>query len=266
MIITKNFVILNFPKTGSTFIRKVVKGIFYKRRKKNIWINALYKLGLKLDFKELMTEHPTVTNYKDPHGCYDQIPDIDKNKIILSGVRDPYERLESLYKFKWWAKYPPIAKNEIDTHFPNFPDLTFHQYLELDALENEELKNKYGIDNNIKIGNQSIQFIRFFFKNHKEILANLNADYFINGDYKGDLCAVNFIKNENLNEELALFLLKYDFSEEEINYVREHEKVNVTKTDGDNGLLFHEVVCYVNENEWILLEVLSHLGFDYKRE
>lgn len=275
MIITKDLVILNLPKTGSSFVRKVIKDIYWKRNK-NILTRALLRFGLikilhrlgyrAIGYKELRTKHPTVSNYKDQHGCYDQIPTRAKNKKILSVVRDPYLRLISIYKFKWWAKNPPLENELIKSHFPNFPDLTFQQYLKLDMLTNKRMKEKYGIDKHIKIGNQSIQFIRFFFRNHKKILAELNTDYIVNGSYKNDICDVTLIKNENLNEELASFLSKFDFSNEELSFIRDHGKVNVTKNNVDNSFLNQEFINYINENEWILLEILSFLGFKYKKE
>lgn len=265
MIITNNSVILNLPKTGSSFVRKVVKDIFLKRRDKNIFTRALYKLGFKsIGFKEIMTEHPTVPNYKDQHGCYDQIPDKDKNKRILSVVRDPYSRLESIYKFKWWAKNPPLEQEELYAHFPNFPDLTLEQYLKLQMLVNEKMKEKYNIHKGVKIGNQSIQFIRFFFKNHKSVLARLNNEYIVNGSYKDDMCNVTLISNENLNKELVSFLSKNGFHKEELNFILNHKKVNVTKSDMAQNLINKELIAFVNENEWILIKILSDIGFDYK--
>ncbi len=266
MIITKNLVVLNLSKTGSTFVRKVIKDIFLKRRNKNIITKALHKFGFKsLGYKEIMTEHPTVPNYKDQHGCYDQIPDIDKNKRILSVVRDPYLRLESVYRFKWWAKHPQIEQEYIDSHFPNFPDLTFQQYLKLQMFVNEKMKEKYNIDRDLKIGNQSIQFIRLFFRNHKKVLAELNHDYIVNGTYKNDICDVAFIRNENLNEELFLFLSNNGFSKDEISFIRNHEKVNITQSNTDKSLINEELISCINEDEWILMEILSYLGFNYKK-
>lgn len=266
MIITKNFVVLNFPKTGSSFVRKVLKDIFLNRRNRNLLTRALHKFRLKsIGYYEILTEHPTVPNYKDQHGCYDQIPDKHKNKIILSVVRDPYLRLESIYKFKWWAKNPPLEQEELETNFPNFPDLSFQQYLKLQKLVNKKMKEKYSIDEDVKIGNHSIQFIRFFFRNHKRVLAELNNEYVVKGFFKEDICNIHLIRNEHLNEDLVLFLSKNGFHKKEQNFILNHEKVNVTQNNTDEKLLDKELIGYINENEWILLELLSFLGFNYKR-
>lgn len=266
MIITKDLVILNLPKTGSSFVRKVMKEIYFKRRNKNILTKGLHKLKIKkIGFKEVMADHPTILNYKDQHGCFDQIPIEDKNKQILSVVRDPYLRLESVFKFRWWVDNPPIENEQIEKYFPDFPDLTLQQFIQMHKLVNENLKMKYGIDNKLKMGNQSIQFIRMFFRNHKEIFESLTEDYFSKGYFQKDLCDVTFLKNENLNEELALFLSKYSFSNEEIMFVKYHKKVNVTKNEIDKTYITQDLIDYVNEYEQPLFEILSSIGINYNR-
>lgn len=266
MIITKKFVVLNLPKTGSSFVRKVIKDIYYKRQKK-LFVKLLSKFQINyFIFYEIMTEHPRLPNYKDQHGCFDQIPKQYNNKKILSVVRDPYLRLESLYKFKWWAKNPPVEIKKIKALFPNFPNLNLKQFLKMNLISNEQMKEKYDIDKNLKIGNQSIQFIRFFFKNHRKVLAELDEDYILKGYFKNDLCDVTLLKNENLNNELAQFLLENNFSEEEANSVLKHDKVNVTKSNFDKSLIGQELITFVNENEWILFEILKYKGLNYKND
>lgn len=266
MIITKDFIILNLPKTGSSFVRQVIKEIYYSRRNKNLFTKVVHKLKLKqVGFREVFVAHPIIPNYKDQHGCLDQIPDGNKGKVILSVVRDPYNRLESFYKFRWWVQNPSIEKKQIENHFPDFPNLTFEQYLKMQALKNDKIKLQCGISPDLKIGNQSIQFIRFYFKNHKEVLATLDEDYIKKGKFKKDLCEICFLRNENLNEELAQFLSNYEFSKKELDFVRMHEKVNVTKNDAKKSFLNQEVIEYINDKEWILFEILSSLCLNYRR-
>ena len=267
MIITDKLVILNFPKTGSTFVRKVLRDIYSKRRKKLLF-RILRKLKIKKDvgFKEIMTNHPLIDGYQDQHGCYDQIPDEHKKKTIVSVVRDPYLRLESIYKFRWWVDHPPVEKKLIDKHFPNFPDLSINQYLDMSLLVNKKLKGKYNIDNTLKVGNQTIFFIRFYFKNHKKILANIDENYIKQGLFKNDLCNVTFLRNENLNDELSIFLSNYSFSRDEIEFIKNHQKVNVTKSNVENKFLDQEIIDHVNEYEWILFEILRHFNIDYIRK
>jgi len=264
MIITKNLVILNFPKTGSSFVRKVMKDIYFKRRNKNIITKILHKVGLnKIEYKEIMTDHPTISNYKDQHGCYDQIPKMDKDKKIISVIRNPYYRLKSMYNFKWWAKNPYIQEEILYEKLPHFPELTLLEFMEYQHLLNDNLKSLYNIRKEIIIGNQSIQFIRLFFKDHKKILANITDDYINSGIYKKDMCNIKFIENNNLNKELFNLLLDNGYSEKELEFILHHEKVNTTMYD-ENNTLDENVIKHVSKNEWMLLKILQDNGFNYE--
>ena len=46
MIITKDFVVINYPKTGSTFVRTVIKKLYEKRKTKNPIIKLGQRIGL----------------------------------------------------------------------------------------------------------------------------------------------------------------------------------------------------------------------------
>lgn len=265
MIITDQFVILNFPKTGSTFVREVVGQLYQNRNKTNSVGKLLIKLGFKsTGFKELLMPHPTIPNYKDQHGTFTQIPKPHQEKHILSVVRNPYNRFDSQYRFKWWAQHPPLPVEVINSHFPTFPDISLDEFVLLRKLVSENLKTKYQIPDDIKIGDQTIQFMEMFFKNPTQVLRNLSNDYINSGLYKNDICKLTLLQQENLNEQLILFLNKYGFSDNELSFIRKHEKVNVTSTGEPNQIRFTEtVINYVKTYEWILFKILSDLGINY---
>lgn len=265
MIITKDFVIINLPKTGSTFVRKVVKEIYF-RRNKNAITRALHKLKIRqIGYKELMTQNPMVPNHKDQHGCYDEIPKEHQHKQILAAVRDPYLRIESSYRFRWWSKFPFLSKQQIAKEFPTFPDLSFQDFTKFYAMESEIFKQKYEVKEGLKIGKQSIQFVRLFFVNHREVFQKLSRDYILGGHFKKDICNVTFLRNENLNEELAMFLSEHGFSQDELDFIRSHQKVNATKNESSKSHMDQHLVDFVNEYEWVMLEILAALGIDYRR-
>lgn len=263
MIITNKLIILNFPKTGSSFVRKVIKEIYERRRTKNLIARAIYKFK-PIEYIELMKDHAVISGYKDQHGWFDQVPAKDKDKKVVSVVRNPYERLESLYKFRWWADNPYIDESTIKEEFPNFPDLTFTQYLNMQRLVNSMLHEKYGIRKELEIGEQTIEFIRMFFKNHKDILRSIDENYISDGSFKSDMCNVTLLQQENLNELLANFLSKHGYRKAEVAFARNHGKVNVTKSTISKSLIDRELIDFVNKHEWMLLEMLASLGMDYR--
>ena len=264
MIVTENFVVLNLPKTGSTFVCKVLKHLFLKTRG-GLITRVLYKFKLwPVGFKEIMVDHPYRPNHKDQHGCYDHIPEADKHKKVLSVVRDPYLRLESIYKFRSWARNSSFQLEEVLPHFPSFPDLSMEEFLDFQLLINKKQRQKHNIPENANVGNQTIQFIRFFFKNNEKVLQELSNEYVTSGAYKKDMCDVVFLRNENLNEELATFLGKNGFQKGELEFVRGHEKVNVTKSEITESLVTKQLVSFVNSHDWMLMKILSDLGIDYR--
>jgi hypothetical protein len=48
------------------------------------------------------------------------------------------------------------------------------------------------------------------------------------------------------------------------NNILNHKRVNVTKSVIEESLITKELISFVNENEWILIKILSDLGFDYR--
>ena len=253
VIITKDFVILNLPKTGSSFVREVIISIYNKRG------------ATSEEFMELMTPNTKIPTLKDQHGCYDLIPRKYQGRKIISVIRDPYLRLKSLYRYGWWKEHPYVDKMLIETHLPNFPNLSFDKFLEMEKLVNDKLKNDYEIPYSLEIGNQTIQFIRFFFRNHRKVLSSLTLDYFLSGEYKNDICDVSFLRNENLNLELFKFLSNNGFSNEEAEFALNHEKVNVTKSLLNENIDDRVLIEHINTTEWILFEILLYLGIDYRK-
>lgn len=186
MIISNDFVLLNLPKTGSTYVRKVLKKIYNKRVRKKL----------------------------NPHGIYDQIPLKHKNKKIVSVVRNPYERLLSGFEFGFWQENPAIEQIEIDKHFPNFPDLDINEYIDYLILVSE--LSYVEKPENLKIGPMSLQFIYFFFKNPTEVISNLNEDYIKSeSEFLKEIAPIEFLKQETLNQDLHDFLLDNKFSKNE---------------------------------------------------
>ncbi len=100
MIITDKHIFLNFPKTGSTFIREVLKQI-YKWRNQNQKSKTVNKIkGRDLYIEEFLMPHYNLPEYKDQHGAWDQIPLKHKNKHVISVARNPVDRFISLYRFQ----------------------------------------------------------------------------------------------------------------------------------------------------------------------
>jgi len=267
MIICKDFIALNFPKTGSTFVREMIKEIYRKRYTKTFFNKISYQLNLiSLPYTELL-----LPNYQSPnlqnrnrngqHGAYCQIPEEYNKREIVTVARNPYDIFLTSYLVKWWSWFYPIEKRELQKIFVDFPNLTLNEYIALSELS---LENKSGL----KIGLITTQFIRMYFKEPEKVLAAIDEAY-INSDlYKTDIAEnITFLRQENLNDELANYLSKHGFSKDETEFIRKHHKVNATEsiTQNKNTLWTKEAVEYVEYNERFLFRILKDYGFQYKK-
>lgn len=272
MLITDSFVLLNYPKTGSTFARTVIKDIYKRRRAQQ---SLLRRLSDRLGFtsgpflKELILPIVTESHLKgrrDQHGCYCQIPDVYRDREVVSIVRNPYTRFLSAYEFRSWERRPPAPKEILAEHFPTFPNLDLDDYVRLSEyiMVHGRLK---GRNVNGRIGNQTIQFIQMFFKDPNVVLEKVSDDYLDSDQVFEDIAPVTFLKQEALNEELAAFLIKKGYAREEAAYALSREKVNVTeKSTADRSTLWTKrAIDYIEQNDRMIFRVLAAHGMRYPR-
>lgn len=250
MLICKKFVLLNNPKTGSTFVRTVIKEIYKKKFFKSC--------------KEIILDFQRSNRYikYSQHGGYYQIPKKYLNRTVVSVIRNPYEKFLSTYEFRWWVTVPPIAKESVPIYFPQFPDLSIDDFVYMN-----ELSAEYALKHNpLSIGTQTIHFIYMFFKDPEKILAQLTPEYLeSNTLYKKDLADIIFLKQENLNAELSNFLLSKGFSKKDAEFCNKRARVNKTNQLYENrtGLWTKKAIDYVTYQERFLLKILKDLGIEY---
>ena len=259
MMIGENFILLNLPKTASTFARQAIKKAYYIR---NSWLDrTLMKFGVKKKgFKELLLPNIKVKyrTGKDQHGIYDQIPQkyLDNGRELVSIIRDPFAGYVSRYTFESWKKNNPYDLSRVKERFPHFPDLSFKEYLEYSnnyalphRLQNVDLKE------GTQIGTLSAQFIQMFCRDHKEALRNINKDYKKNGLYEKHFPDITFLKTENINDDLYRFLLRKGFSKENVQFIQDREKVNVSNRRPYHQYLDKEAIERIMELEWLLFDL-----------
>lgn len=233
MIITEDFIMINFPKTGSSFARKVIKELYSGRH--NTVARILIKLRMRESgYTELMLPNIYNARYKfkdnfvkGQHGVISQIPEQYINKPIISIVRNPFSRYISGYQFKWWQKYPHERIEIIKQKYPDFPDITFTEYY--DMVHNFGIDRRLrGIKPKIELGLYTIQFIQYFFHDPEEVLRKIDNEYIENELFIKDIGDIHFLRQENLNADLKDYLLKLGVDSEELQFIDTMKKVNVT--------------------------------------
>lgn len=272
MLITDDFVLLNLPKTGSTFARTVIKEILEKRQSRHCGAlgRFLEICGVKPSplYRELLLPNLELKGFEDrrnQHGTFSQIPREYRNRLVVSIIRNPYSRFISAYEYRAWERRPPVPENILLEHFPHFPNLSIDDFIKL--FELELIYGRMGGKKpDANVGNQTVQFIQFFFKNPHEVLHNLTDAYLDSEEIFTDMADVHFLRQEQLNSDLASFLESIGYSQDEVQYVRERERVHVTKGKSlDRNVLWTPAaLAYFKDKERMIFRLLRAKGISYE--
>ncbi|NBD36483.1 MAG: sulfotransferase family 2 domain-containing protein [Chloroflexi bacterium] len=257
MIITNQFVMLNYPKTGSSFARAMLKQVHnYDRGGVNKILHRMirkfrYGTVLNRTLRKIDTLiNPDMTELIVPkvygrhigyrqsqHGRYSQVPEEHKDKTIISIIRNPFTRYVSTYLYEDWKdRYPQIYSDQLKNNIPSFPDLSFAEYYDMIHFYKQDLRLQ-GIIPKINLGVNTIQFIRFYFKEPKRVLNEIDDEYITNRSYQEEMVPITFLHQERLNDELFQFLLTMGYSEQKIQFIKDAEPINVTKRKRDQQSL-----------------------------
>lgn len=255
---------LNFPKTGSTFARKVIKEIYKNKQLKinqdkrdesnKIFIKELFLPNLRVKGSECKVDH---------HGIYAQIPEEYLDKDVYSIVRNPYSRFISMFEFKEWVKDPQIPNELFKELYSNHQNIDIDDYID---LVNLSIKYRLGFEiPNVHIGIQSIQFIQTFFKSPFVILSKITDRYIDSDDIFEDIADINFLRQEDLRNDLKLTLKKYGFSANELNAIDITKDSNVTpnKSTDRNKFRTNKFLNYVENYERLIFRILKNKNIDY---
>jgi len=231
MLITDNFVMLNFPKTGSTFARTALKKVYGLNDSSKLqkW---LYRSGLR---KAPIWEHMTYkideqyhNGKPNQHGTYRQIPEAYRDRPVLSIMRNPLDRYISTYRYRWWVDSPPATQTTVRDAYPNFPNLSFREYYRMThelGRRNRLPRHLWDLD----MGYMSIQFIQFYYPEPYELLEQLQQNLISIEECLEQLPDINFIRQERLLPDLKTFLRKQDIEEERLSRLDSLGRINQTQ-------------------------------------
>lgn len=261
MIITDKFVMINFPKTGSTFVRNVLKKIHQKENESAL-DQILYKFRIKkqpfyqnLWLPNIRTTQPDRKDTPDEHGLYSQIPEEHKSKTIVSVKRNIFERLVSLYEYRDWAVAPYMPPSQIHSFFPEFPNLSFSRFLEM-LYKYPPLEQLLELKEPMSIGPMSAQFIHFYSKQPiDDLRLTLSKEQAVN--CLNNIANIVFLDQNNLSEELFEFLLKMGYNKKEIRFIVSAPKLNQSVKKPYAAYFSDEEKNFVMQKEWLLFQYFN---------
>ena len=202
-------VLLNYPRTGSTWARGVL------RRLHGVEHNALARplAGTRVGwrgFHELMlpidrTATARRAQRRSQHGCWRQIPGWAADRQVVSVGRHPLAYLHSAFGHGFWRTHPAAPVDAIRARLPAFPDVDLAGYL--DYLEQFALPDVLqGAAPRAAVGPLTAHFLRFFHPRPQHALEGLTDAQLDGDDLVKELPAVRFLRTERLRDDLAALL------------------------------------------------------------
>ena len=209
MILTPKFVYIHLPKTGGTFVSSVLGRLM---RRKGYWARVRNRLAGKQFINE------------NQHGTCVEIPASHRHLPIVSCVRNPYDRFVSIYHFRKRKGGPDFVPKEPDGTGAARREATFADYIEAFTARYAG-KDRAPLPGENRIGFQSEQFVRFFFRAPEAAWPLLDDAYIAGRRWEADMFPVRFLRMESLNRDLHRFLLDSGFDEEQVEFVLEEGKI-----------------------------------------
>lgn len=230
MILTDRFVVLNFPRTGSTFVRAVLHRIYGRRldartlRDRLPWrASRLSELSLPID----RTWKAERLGRHSQHGRWGQIPESHRHLPVVSVMRHPLDHSVSHFLHHDWWRAPPADELVLRRRFSEWPRLTFAEYLDFEqefALP-DVLK---GVRPAAHIGCLTAHFLRFYSRDPEQALSRLTDEQIDSGELASAMPSIHWLRHELLADDLASFLEKMGLPPRAIAVVRRHPRVNVS--------------------------------------
>ena len=227
MLLTDRFVLLNYPRTGSTFARQALRQLYARRA--GLRGGLLQALGHgqveELQLGILRTATARREGRRSQHGALSQIPPDHRHKPVVTITRHPFDRLVSFYEHGYWRSHPFGDREQLRERFPSFPELSFEEYLDYSAAF-EVPDVLQGARPRADVGAQTLHFVRFYAADPEAALEQLTDEAIDDGSFLAGLPPVRFLHTERLVEELTAFLHDVGFAPEETAFLRELPRVN----------------------------------------
>lgn len=232
MIITERFVMLNFPRTGSSFARQVIKQAHW-HHPPSLQQRVAARLGAPPRMLKDVLMKPFHFNpeYNErasavAHGAYHQIPEEHRGKAIVTVLREPLSRLISLYEFKAWVQDPRPSESQVRAMHPHFPELTFEEWYRVGMGPGYAAAAPTGM--RAEVGPLTLQFIRMFSRDPMRTALALHDGLDLRREYRDHFPRIHYLRTERLTVDLPRFLISQGYSRASLRFVGHKQRENRT--------------------------------------
>ncbi len=231
MLITHRFVLLNMPKTGSTFARTVVRDVVARtreRRPRRLRLMQAFGLAGGPYCREVMLPPllgQSVQRRRNQHGAWRQIPRRYRKLPVVAVIRDPLSWHRSRYAFGWWRRNHTLPLEVLRKEFPNFPNLDPEEFTRMNMLRIQRLVLG-DREPAPAVGPMTITLLTMFCRHPREVLARLDDAYLDGDGFMDDLADIDLLRQWRLNDDLADYLSRQGFDESLLGDLRERARIN----------------------------------------
>lgn len=230
MILNSKFVYIHLPKTGGTFVTKILDRLHPRFNVDSRFSRGLERLAILTG--QTGNFIIDTTRYRTKHGHCKHIPKRFLNKPIFSTVRNPYDHYVSHYEFSQWKRYPQSFFVDLDEvlkfcNCQNLDQISFEDFVRVinSTLSKPFAKMK---ENNIEsesIGMRTHKFVNSFFKNPEKIFRLIHDESLSLEQYKQEMFPVSFLRTETLNQDLYKFLVNIGYDSEKVDFILNEGKI-----------------------------------------
>ena len=275
MIRAKSFVFLNFPKTGSTWLRTVIKNSAVNWTKSRFglmpfalssWLYAILSPNCLL-YEEILTPH-WLHDGKNQHSTrsrMEEILPVSEKKVIVGIWRDVESRFLSLYNYRWWAKHPEKTFVDVDgvKAFKTFPDLSLEEFHEL-MTEFDEGRGLIFHPELPSLGYQSKALIHFYASiDFKSQMSSIQDGTTFLEEFIKDIGEICFFNQKTLRDDFVSFARVQRLPKNMVLTALDLPKKNVSSTsETKENPIGNSLREKILESEWLYVETGRKLGLE----
>ena len=248
MLFTRDFIFLAFPKTGSSYVRRVVKdsGTALKAHHhllpQSMWpANVYYEQRVWREDPPGWEQHGRRSQIFDP--ITQERPWIAKRidawkrgreRQVVSVWRDPMDRLVSAFRFQFYATWEGAKRDLATARYPHFPDWTLPEYHEWVSQENrDQLARRFPLSGGDDLGIGVLGWSFIWFYASASLLEQWQKEWpkdaqTLADQFDQDTQAIHFLRQDHLTDELGALLINSGLAQPAAD-APQTERVNPTR-------------------------------------